>query len=79
MPFKGKSPSIAPILIIDWTPSQVMMPAIIRRASQDCVLEAMVNIRIRSAPITTIIIVEPINPNFSEYIAKIESVGVSGR
>ena len=79
MPFSGSRPIIAPMLIQAWTLSQARTPMTTSWLKESGARSAMLFIRLKNATMIPSSTVTPRKPNFSAYIAKIESFAASGR
>ena len=79
MPFKGNIPTIAPTLIKVWTLSQAKIPTTISLVKLFGHLSMICFNLVNKAAKSNKNILQPIKPNFSAKIAKIESLAASGR
>ena len=79
MPLIGISPSIAAILINAWIANHVKTPATINWLVLSGALCIIVKMRKSKAPYIANKTTDPIKPNFSAKIAKIESFSASGK
>lgn len=79
MPVSGNIAIIAPILINAWAKNHSEMPAANKRENASGALAAICKPRKHSAANSPIITSDPISPNSSAMIAKIESLAASGR
>lgn len=75
----GKRPIIAPMLMRASILIQINTPTTNNLEKSSGALRATLLMRENKAPNRANNIIEPMNPNFSAYIAKIESLSASGK
>ena len=79
IPFRGNRPIIAPMLMTACTLSQASTPTTSNRLNVSGARTAMFLMREKNASMIPSNAVTPIKPNFSAYMAKMESLAASGR